>query len=168
MFSMPENQPMQAAALPSACNMAENGAVVFDAAAFKACYPNLVASAGAGAASACFARAGLFLNNTGTSPVRNPAKRAELLMLITAHLLQLGINSGAYATGVGAGTAALVGRITTARMGSVQVQADMGTVSSTQAWWVQTPYGATFWAASAFLRMGRYVPGWPQRVVSWP
>lgn len=43
---MPENQPMQAAGLPSACNMAEDGAVVFDAAAFKARYPNLVASAG--------------------------------------------------------------------------------------------------------------------------
>lgn len=165
---MSENQPMQAAGLPSACNMAEDGAVVFDAAAFKARYPNLVASAGADAASACFARAGLFLHNTGTSPVRNPAKRAELLMLITAHLLQLGINSGAYATGAADGTAALVGRITTARMGSVQVQADMGAVSPTQAWWVQTPYGATFWAASAFLRMGCYVPGWPQRVVSWP
>lgn len=166
---MPENQPMQAAGLPSACNMAEDGAVVFDAAAFKARYPNLVASAGADAASACFTRAGLFLNNTGTSPVRNPAKRAELLMLITAHLLQLGLNSGAYATtGAADGTAALVGRITTARMGSVQVQADMGAVSPTQAWWVQTPYGATFWAASAFLRMGRYVPGRPQRVVSWP
>ncbi|AOW48210.1 DUF4054 domain-containing protein [Acetobacter ascendens] len=168
MFSMPENQPMQAAALPSACNMAEDGAVVFDTAAFKARYPNLVASAGADAASACFTQAGLFLNNTGTSPVRNPARRADLLMLITAHLLQLGINSGVYATGAGDGTATLVERITTARMGSVQVQADMGTVSPAQAWWVQTPYGATFWAASAFLRMGHYVPGWPQRVLSWP
>lgn len=87
--------------------------------------PQPCSQCGADAASACFARAGLFLNNTGTSPVRNPAKRAELLMLITAHLLQLGINSGAYATGAGDGTAALVGRITTARMGSVQVQADM-------------------------------------------
>ncbi|ASL39541.1 MULTISPECIES: DUF4054 domain-containing protein [Acetobacter] len=168
MFFMPENQPMQAAALSTACNMAEDGAVVFDAAAFKACYPNLVASAGADAASACFARAGLFLNNSATSPVRNPARRADLLMLITAHLLQLGLNSGVYATGAGDGAPALVGRITTARMGSVQVQADMGTVSPTQAWWVQTPYGATFWAASAFLRMGRYVPGWLQRAISWP
>ncbi|WP_278367512.1 DUF4054 domain-containing protein, partial [Acetobacter orientalis] len=36
----------------------------------------------------------------------------------------------------------LVGRITTARMGSLSVQADAGPVAGSQAWWLQTPYGA--------------------------
>lgn len=53
----------------------------------------------------------------------------------------------------------LVGRITSARMGSIEVQADAGPVSGSQGWWMQTPYGAAYWAATAFLRTARYVPG---------
>ncbi|MFT9046701.1 DUF4054 domain-containing protein [Acetobacter orientalis] len=53
----------------------------------------------------------------------------------------------------------LVGRITTARMGSLSVQADVGPVAGSQAWWLQTPYGAAFWAATTSLRIALYVPG---------
>lgn len=53
----------------------------------------------------------------------------------------------------------LVGRITTARMGSLSVQADAGPVAGSQAWWLQTPYGAAFWAATTSLRTALYVPG---------
>ncbi|WP_281641381.1 DUF4054 domain-containing protein [Acetobacter orientalis] len=53
----------------------------------------------------------------------------------------------------------LVGRITTARMGSLSVQADAGPVAGSQAWWLQTPYGAAFWAATTSLRIALYVPG---------
>ncbi|MFT8852533.1 DUF4054 domain-containing protein [Acetobacter orientalis] len=53
----------------------------------------------------------------------------------------------------------LVGRITTARMGSLSVQADAGPVAGSQAWWLQTPYGAVFWAATTSLRTALYVPG---------
>ncbi|MCP1217085.1 DUF4054 domain-containing protein [Acetobacter orientalis] len=53
----------------------------------------------------------------------------------------------------------LVGRITTARMGSLSVQADVGPVAGSQAWWLQTPYGAAFWAATTSLRTALYVPG---------
>lgn len=53
----------------------------------------------------------------------------------------------------------LVGRIISARMGSLAVQVEGGPVSGSQAWWVQTPYGAAFWAATTSLRTGLYVPG---------
>lgn len=53
----------------------------------------------------------------------------------------------------------LVGRITAARMGSLSVQADAGPVAGSQAWWLQTPYGAAFWAATTSLRIALYVPG---------
>ncbi|MCG0994723.1 DUF4054 domain-containing protein [Acetobacter indonesiensis] len=53
----------------------------------------------------------------------------------------------------------LVGRISAARMGSVDVQTDAGPVAGSQGWWLQTPYGAAYWAATAFLRTARYVPG---------
>lgn len=157
--------------------------VLFDAQAWQARYPALFATLGAEGAQACFDQASLFLANDDTSPVRSPTRRAALLGLIAAHLGQLGLGGGPdYSasgplalTGAAAPpmvatsseTPALVGRISSARMGSVAVEADMGPVTATQAWWAQTPYGAAYWAATAFLRTARYVPGFPQTPLSW-
>ena len=43
--------------------------------------------------------------------------------------------------------------------GSVSVSADMGAVGSNTAWYLQTPYGATYWQLTAKYRRFRYVPG---------
>ena len=139
---------------------------LFDAQAWQPRYPALFATVGAEGAQACFDQASLFLANDETSPVSNLTRRASLLGLIAAHLAQLGF--GASGTGNTPEVPALVGRITSARMGSVAVEADMGAVTAAQAWWAQTPYGATYWAATAFLRTARYVPGFPQTPLSWP
>ena len=162
--------------------------VLFDAQAWQTRYPALFGTLGAEGAQACFDQASLFLANDDTSPVKNPTRRAALLGLIAAHLAQLGFGSGSGSGssvctgGAGDTTAsacaptqtpspeqpALVGRITSARMGSVAVEADMGPVTAAQAWWAQTPYGAAYWAATAFLRTARYVPGYPQTPLTWP
>ncbi|MBS1002170.1 DUF4054 domain-containing protein [Acetobacter persici] len=139
--------------------------VLFDAQVWQTRYPALFATVGAEGAQACFDQASLFLANDETSPVSNLSRRAILLGLITAHLAQLGFGAAAPA---GQEQPTLVGRITSARMGSVAVEADMGPVTASQSWWTQTPYGATYWAATAFLRTARYVPGSPQTPLSWP
>lgn len=131
-------------------------------------YPTLYDTVGAQGAEACATLARQFLSGAAC---RDAARAADLLGLVTAHLAQLGLGSctvaGAAGQGAvvpsgsmaGAAQPALVGRLTTARMGSIQVQADAGPVTASQAWWMQTPYGAAFWAATSFLRTGLYVPG---------
>lgn len=141
--------------------------VPFDAQAWQTRYPALFATVGAEGAQACFDQATLFLANDDTSPVKNLPRRAALLGLIAAHLAQLGLGGAATQT-PGADQPALVGRITSARMGSVALEADLGPVTNAQAWWAQTPYGAAYWAATAFLRTACYVPGFPQTPLSWP
>ncbi|MCP9318915.1 DUF4054 domain-containing protein [Acetobacter persici] len=153
--------------------------VLFDAQVWQTRYPALFATVGAEGAQACFDQASLFLANDATSPVSNLSRRAILLGLITAHLAQLGFGAGGalassasstsgLSTSSGMEQPTLVGRITSARMGSVAVEADMGPVTASQSWWTQTPYGAAYWAATAFLRTARYVPGSPQIPLSWP
>lgn len=136
-------------------------------------YPALYAAAGAVAIQANAALATQFLS---PATVRSPTRYLELLGLATAHLVQLGLGSvtsgqvpgpqqenASFTPAVAAGSAVsepvLVGRITSARMGSVTVQADAGPVTGSQAWWVQTPYGAAFWAATTSLRTGFYIAG---------
>lgn len=54
----------------------------------------------------------------------------------------------------------IVGRINSASEGSVSVQADMGDAnagSPSQAWYMQTRYGAEFWAATALQRAATYM-----------
>ncbi|GAN69295.1 DUF4054 domain-containing protein [Acetobacter orleanensis] len=138
--------------------------VLFDVQVWQVRYPALFTTVGAEGAQACFDQASLFLANDDTSPVPDLTRRATLLGLITAHLAQLGFGVAT----PGTDQPALVGRITSARMGSVAVEADMGPVTASQAWWAQTPYGAAYWAATAFLRTARYVPGFPQTPLSWP
>jgi hypothetical protein len=56
--------------------------------------------------------------------------------------------------------APIVGRINSASEGSVSVGADMGDAnagSPSQAWWMQTRYGAMFWAATALQRAATYM-----------
>ncbi|WP_233133377.1 MULTISPECIES: DUF4054 domain-containing protein [Acetobacter] len=131
---------------------------VFSPAQWQQRYPGLYARVGAEGVQTCLAFAVQLL---APGAVRDPARYAYLLGLVVAHLAQLGSGSDAppCADAPGGGQPALVGRVTSARMGSVQVEADAGPVAGSQGWWLQTPYGAAFWAATAFTRTARYVPG---------
>jgi len=100
----------------------------------------------------CFAEAGLYCNNSNNSPVCDIPTRTYLLNMLTAHIMQLNFGSN------GQAPSQLVGRISSAGQGSVNVSADMGKVSQYQAWFEQTKYGAAFWQASIQYRQMRYVP----------
>lgn len=99
---------------------------------------------------------------------RNPAISCDdgtldtLLYLLTSHVAWL--FSPRDADGNPAATGAppppIVGRINTASEGSVSVGADMGDAtagSPSQPWYMQTQWGATYWAMTAGVRTARYV-----------
>jgi hypothetical protein len=127
--------------------------VVFDQAAFLDRYPEFAATIGnyPRAAVNAFDEACLYLNNTDSSRVPEPP-RSILLNMLTAHIVALsyGVN--------GKAVSGLVGRITSAGEGSVNVSADMGPSTSQKAWYEQTQYGASYWRASAVYRTAIYVP----------
>jgi hypothetical protein len=95
-----------------------------------------------------FIEACQYLNNTDDSLVSDIVQRAILLNYLVAHIASL---SAATASG------GMVGRISSASEGSVSASADMGPVSGSQAWYVQTQYGAQYWAMTARYRTMRYV-----------
>lgn len=120
--------------------------VAFDPVGFIQRYPEFEDTSNA-QLDGLFTEATLFLNNTDSSPVKDSGQRAVLLNMIVAHLLALSKRD-------------YVGRINQVTQGSITVQTDMGAPPvGTEAYWVQTPYGASFWAATASLRGFRYFPG---------
>ncbi|OZI59941.1 DUF4054 domain-containing protein [Bordetella genomosp. 11] len=129
-----------------------SGVVIFDPAAFKEVYPTFATLSDPQLDNA-FNTATLYLNNTPRSQVADVVRRALLLNLLTAHIaaMQYGEN--------GQPPSPLVGRINSAAEGSVNVGTDYPVQPGSQAWYIQTQYGAMFWEATAWLRVGRYVPG---------
>lgn len=123
-------------------------AVVFDKARFQAAYPE-VRAAGA-QLEMWFAQAESLLDNTGRSIVKKPEEREMLLFLLVRHFAALAER---------AAQGGLVGRIASASEGSVSVSADMGAAIGNAAWYLQTPYGATYWQLTAKYRRFRYVSG---------
>jgi len=128
------------------------GIVVFDVASFRVRYPEFATVSDA-LLGAYFDEATIYLNNTECSPVTDLAKRSLLLNMLVAHVAALN-------AGVNGQTASpLVGRVNSATEGSVSVTTDMGVVSGSAAWFMQTKYGAAYWQATVNLRSFRYVPG---------
>ncbi len=124
---------------------------IFNQTAFVARYPEFSAVSGV-LLSAYFAEATLYLDNTDTSRVSDVAQRLVLLNMLTAHVAAL---SGALNNGVPTG---MVGRISSASEGSVSATAEYAApANGTQAYFQQTSYGASFWAASARYRTMIYV-----------
>ena len=123
-------------------------AVVFDKARFQADYPDV--SATAEQLEMWFVQAESLLDNTDHSIVKKLEEREMLLFLLIRHFAALAER---------AAQGGLVGRIYSATEGSVSVGADMGAVGGNAAWYLQTPYGATYWQLTAKYRRFRYTPG---------
>ncbi|WP_304668717.1 DUF4054 domain-containing protein [Neisseria polysaccharea] len=123
-------------------------AVVFDKARFQTAYPEVQATDAQ--FEMWFVQAESLLDNTGRSIVEKLEEREMLLFLLVRHFAAL--NERAVQGG-------LVGRIASASEGSVSVSADMGAAIGNAAWYLQTPYGATFWQLTAKYRRFRYVSG---------
>ncbi|WP_304672078.1 DUF4054 domain-containing protein [Neisseria polysaccharea] len=123
-------------------------AVVFDKARFQTAYPEVQATDAQ--FEMWFVQAESLLDNTGRSIVEKLEEREMLLFLLVRHFAAL--NERAVQGG-------LVGRIASAAEGSVSVSADMGAAIGNAAWYLQTPYGATYWQLTAKYRRFRYVSG---------
>jgi len=123
--------------------------VAFDPVQFKARYPEFAAVSNV-LLSSCFTEAGLYLSNTDASPVQSIPRRTLYLNMLTAHIAFMG---GALSAD---GQPRPVGRVSQASEGSVSASFDYGT-PGTQAWFVQTQYGASFWQATSSLRSFRYI-----------
>ncbi len=124
-------------------------AVQFNYPAWIARYPEFAAVQPATAAL-YFAEASLYHRNDGTGPVTDASQQLALLNMATAHVAKLAQAASKEGGGI-------VGRITDATQGSVSVSADYGTtISQQQAFWISTPYGASYWAATAAYRTAHY------------
>jgi hypothetical protein len=125
---------------------------VFNPTLFHARYPQF-ANVSDGKLGAYFLEAGLYLNNTDCSRVQDVNKRLVLLNILVAHISQLNGDLSAD------GQALPVGRVSQATEGSVSATLDYGQPgNASQAWYDQTPFGAAFWAATAYLRSAVYRP----------
>lgn len=92
-----------------------------------------------------FARATMLCNNGLNSRIMDAAQRGYLLNLLVAHIAALSLSK-------------LVGRIKSAQQGSVEVDSEWSShVTDSQAWYIQTPYGAEYWTAVARYRTARVV-----------
>ena len=127
---------------------------VFSYTAWAARYPELAATVDECLAEELFAEAGIYLDNTDCSPVPcDPTTyqpRRALLGMVVAHLAALGA----------AGRSGIVGRVSNATQGSVSVTVEYN-AGNAAAWFLQTPYGANYWQATAAYRTMHYVPGPP-------
>lgn len=126
--------------------------VAFDLAAFRERYPEFD-TVSESLLNAYFVEATVYLNNTDSSPVTDVAVRAVYLNMLVAHLAAL--NSGVG----GQSASGLVGRVASASEGSVSVSIGDVPTSNASWWYLQTPYGAACWQATAAYRVGFYVPG---------
>lgn len=94
-----------------------------------------------------------YLRNDGTGRVRSVPAQTALMYMLVAHLAQLFTGAN------GDDPSGLVGRISNATEGSVTVGLDYPSTPG-NAWFVQTPYGAAFWQATAAYRsVASYRPG---------
>jgi Protein of unknown function (DUF4054) len=86
-----------------------------------------------------------------------------LLWMLTAHIAWLQCMRDANGNPSSSGTIpppAIVGRISQATEGSVTVASEFASQIPLQAaWFLQTPWGAMFWQATAQYRTMRYFPG---------
>ena len=126
--------------------------VTFDYAGWSMQYPEL-SQVLSGQAQGYFNQAQLYCDNTDCSIVQNIPQRTQFLWMLTAHIcfLNAALN--------GAPASPLVGRISSAGEGSVNVSTEMQYPPGSPQWYQQTKYGAAYWAASAAYRMMTYVPG---------
>lgn len=123
---------------------------VFDYPLWAISYPELAQCVQPAQAQAYFEMAGLYLDNTDGSFVCDAAQRLPLLNMLVAHIAALNAK--------GAGGNGLVGPIEEATEGSVTVKVKLPDSRGLEFWYLQTPYGAAYWAATAQYRTMQYVP----------
>lgn len=141
--------------------MITNPPVTFNYAVWVVRFP-VFANVSEPLAQAFFDDAGLLCTNSRQNPAFPNGTLPALLNLLTAHIAWLEAPRDANDLPASTGTPAspLVGRISSATQGSVSVQTDAGDAnagSPSEAWYLQTTWGAFYWAATAQYRTGHYL-----------
>lgn len=132
------------------------GIVAFNYPLWAVRYPELSTTVAEPLAQAYFNEAQLYLDNTACSKVTDDSvggQRNILLNMITAHIAALNAPLN------GQPASPLVGRISGAGEGSVNVQVQNDYPPGSPQWYQQTKYGAAFWAATVGYRTARYIGG---------
>lgn len=125
--------------------------ITFDAKLFGARFPEF-SNVDGDLLKMYFDEAGLLCENAAANPLSSePARLRQALYLLTAHLAK--IYSGACKDN---GPSGAVGRISEATEGSVSVRLDFGPALNTEAFYVQTPYGAEYLQVIGAIRAFRY------------
>lgn len=125
--------------------------VVFDAQNFKEQYPEFKLSDGV--LERCFEQAELIVNNTDSAFISNLSERKTLLYLLVAHIGTLLYGAD------GKDGPSMVGNLSSATEGTVNISMSVLGVDMDNAWYTQTQYGNTFWLLTKKYRQARYLPG---------
>lgn len=133
-----------------------HGVVQFDNTEFTSAWPEFTGIP-LGKNQTAFNLATLLLNNSCGSIISDASQRLTLLYILTAHVGFI-ING----TNDGAGNVnppyAVVGRLASATEGSVTAAVEWSSeVSDSEAFYLQSKYGALFWTATAFIRTMHYI-----------
>jgi hypothetical protein len=134
--------------------MSDIGIVAFNYATWSGQYPEFAQSVTVTQATNYFNIATMYLDNSPCSTVWNAApggKRETILYMLTSHIAAL------LATVDGQAPSPLVGRISSAAQGSVNVQTDIGDLPFNAQWFAQTKYGFMAWQALAPYRTALYI-----------
>lgn len=138
-------------------------AVTFDPAAWKAAFPEFTNISDA-AATGYFNRAcGVFANDV-CNPAFPSGQMTNLFNLLTSHVAFMSAPRDAMGNPftpdvgvVSTPASPLVGRISSASEGSVNVSAEYSSSGSpSEAWFLQTKYGAEFWQGTQQFRAAVY------------
>lgn len=126
--------------------------VIFDPKVFKEQYPEF-ASSPDGVLTRFWCQAVILLDNTKNSVVKDTCVRGTLLSLLVAHIACLfyGVN--------GQSPSDLVGRINSAKEGTVSVNTDLPGITAGSAWYAQTKYGLEYYELTRTFRTFRYIKG---------
>lgn len=135
-------------------------AVTFNYATWVARYPEF-AAVSEPLAQSYFDEAGLYCQNVTCNPAFAAGVLPTLLNMLTAHIAWLNAprDENGNPASTGAAAPEIVGRINSASEGSVSVQAEWNTgtpASPSEAWYIQTKYGAAYWGATAQFRTFQY------------
>jgi hypothetical protein len=128
---------------------------VFDYALWGVLFPELAAVPEPVAQMFFDIAAGSLVDNSDCSVVKDVKVRSTLLDYATAHLASL----AGYPLPTGSTTptpSGSVGRVSSASEGAVSASMGYGQVRESQAWWVQTQYGASFWQFTRAFRTFRF------------
>lgn len=130
--------------------------VNFDYSAWAAAFPMFCNLTSDQVQTAVLPLAETYCRNDGSGPVNNSGLQTALLNLMVAHIAQLmfGVN--------GEPASPLVGRVSSAAEGSINVTVDMPEGVPQAAWYNQTQFGAMYWQMMSPYRTMRYIPG-PRR-----